>query len=351
MWAAMALIAMLFFLSVYGAFLGPKGAKEFFNSIPLAVYWISFILLLIVGIALFRRLLRVPALLLIHAGCVFVLAGALWGSVGGHELRQKLLKIDNLPSGLMRIFEGVFGIDKIPSGYMQIFEGRSDNRVISEDEQIRELPFYIGLKDFRIEHYKPDYLRVQNRQGDIWMFPVEIGTEYSLSPKYGTIILRVFENFKIQIDGENKVAVDDPGPGSNPALEIQINSPDGQATTRYVFERFPGHMHPDDELLLSYQRVISEYISELRVIRDGKVVTEKDIQVNYPLRYGGYHFYQQDYDHQAGRYTVLEVTSDSGLISVYAGYLMLCIGLCWHFWINKLSDKNKRTVNAGAKDE
>ena len=326
MWAAMVLIALLFFLSVYGAFLGPKKAKELFNSIPLALYWITFILLLVVGIALFRRLLRVPTLLLIHAGCIFVLAGALWGSVGGHKLQQKL-----------------FGIDKIPSGYMQIYEGHSDNRVISEDKEIRELPFYIGLKDFRIEYYKPDYLRVQNRQGKIWMLPVVIGAEYSLGPEYGTIkILRVFENFKIQIDGENRVAVDDPSPGSNPALEVQINTPDGQATTRYVFERFPGHMNPDDELFLSYQRVISEYTSELQVIRDGRVVAEKDIQVNHPLHYGGYHFYQLDYDHQAGRYTVLEVTSDSGLTAIYTGYLMLCIGLCWHFWINILSGKRKR---------
>jgi hypothetical protein len=345
MWIAMAFIAMLFFLSVFGAFLGPKKAKAFFNSIPLAVFWLTFIILLLVGIGLFRRLLRVPALLLIHAGCVVVLAGALWSSVGTHQLRQKLLKTDNSPFGLIRILKVVFGSNKIPSGYMQIFEGHSDNRVISEDEQIRELPFYIGLKDFRIEHYKPDYLYIQSRQGDYWRCPVEIGAEYVLSSKYGTIkILRVFENFKIQIKGEDRIAIDDPGPGYNAALQVQVNSPDGQVTTRYVFERFPGHMNPDDELLFNYQRVISEYISELQVIRDGKVVAAKDIQVNHPLHYGGYHFYQQDYDHQAGRYTVLEVTSDSGLVSIYAGYLMLCIGLCWHFWINKLSDKRSRTT-------
>jgi len=333
MWAAMALITLLFFLSVYGAFLGPKRAKEFFNSIPLTVFWLVFIILLIAGIGLFRRLIRKPALLLIHAGCIFVFAGALWGSVKGHTLRQKLL-----------------GIDKIPSGFMQIYEGHSDNRVISQDEQIRELPFSIGLKDFRIEHYKPEYLYIQSRQGDYWRCPVEIGAEYFLSPEYGMIkIIRVFENFKIPMQGKNRIAVDDPGPGSNPALEIQIVSPNGESTTRYVFEHLPGHMHPGDELSLTYQRVISEYISELQVVRNGKVVAEKDIQVNHPLRYGGYHFYQQDYDRQAGRYTILEVTSDSGLTCVYAGYMMLCIGLCWHFWINKLSGKGKQILKAEAK--
>jgi len=322
----MALIVLLFFLSVYGAFLGSRCAKEFFNGIPLAVYWVAFILLLVVGIFIFKRLLRVPALLLIHAGCIFILAGAIWGSGAGHEFRKNF-----------------FGIDKIPTGLMQIYEGRSDNRVILEDDKIRELPFYIKLRDFRLDHYKPDYLRILSRQGDSWMFPVEVDTDYSLGSEYGTIrIIRVFENFRINLEGDNRVVIDDTGPGFNPALEVQIQSPDGRIETRYVFERFPGHTHSEDELFLSYQRIISEYISELQVVREGEVVAEKDIQVNHPLHYGGYHFYQQDYDHQAGRFTILEVTSDSGLASVYAGYLMLCIGLCWHFWINKLSGEGRK---------
>ncbi len=333
MWVAMALIVLLFFLSVLGAFLGPQRAKDFFNSIPLAIYWIAFILLLGVSIALFRRLRRMPALLSIHVGGVFILAGALWGSVGGHALRQKF-----------------FGIDKIPTGFMQIYEGYSDNHVELEDNSIHELPFSIGLNDFRIEYYEQGYLHIQTRQGDYWRFPTEVGKEFFLGSKFGTVkILRAFENFKIPLEGENRAAIDDPGPGSNPALEVQIDSPDGQTITRYVFERFPGHMHPGDELFLSYQRVIREYISELHVIDDGRIAAEKDIQVNHPLHYGGYHFYQQDYDHQAGRYTILEVTSDSGLMIVYAGYLMLCIGVCWHFWIVKLS--GSRTFKTEPKGE
>ncbi len=326
---------MLFVFSIYGAFLGSQRAKEFFNSVPLAVYWMTFVLLLVVGIFIFKRLLRVPALLLIHAGCILVLVGSIWGSRAGHELRKKF-----------------FGIDKIPTGLTIIYEGNSDNRVILEDDRIRELPFYIGLKDFRIEHYKPEYLHVQTRQGDNWKFPVEIDTEYSLGSEYGTIkIIKVFENFKINLEGDNRVIVDDSGPGSNPALEVQIQSPDGRIKTRYVFERFPGHTHTDDELFLSYERIISEYISELQVIRDAGVVAEKDIQVNHPLHYGGYHFYQQDYDHQNARYTILMVTSDSGLALVYIGYIMLCVGVCWHFWINKLSGGEKQIFKTETKGE
>ena len=139
------------------------------------------------------------------------------------------------------------------------------------------------------------------------------------------------------MEGENRTAIDDPGPGSNPALEVQIEKPDDQTKTRYVFERFPGHMHSEDELFLSYERIISEYISELQVIRDGQVVAEKDIQVNHPLHYGGYHFYQHDYDKEAGRYSILSVVSDTGLYTVYAGYCLLCLGVLWRFWLRYIT--------------
>lgn len=335
MWAAMAFIVLLFFLSIYGAFLGSQRAKNFFNNVPLRIYWVAFVLLLAIGIALFKRLLRVPALLLIHTGCILILTGAIWGSEAGHKINKRL-----------------FGIDKIPTGRMKIYEGHSSNRVFLEDNNERELPFSITLKDFRLEHYKPEYLYIQSRQGDYWKCPVEIDTEFFLGPEFGSIqVIRVFENFRITIDGENKTIIDDSASGSNPALEVQIKLPDGQIKTRYVFERFPGHTHPEDKLYLSYQRIISEYISELQVIRDNRVVAEKDIQVNHPMHFGGYHFYQHDYDYLDGRFTILEVTSDSGLSAVFAGYLMLCIGVCWHFWISKLFCRANRTAGTESKDK
>jgi len=321
MWAAMVLILLLFFLSVYGAFIGPERAKVFFNSTTLGVYWVAFALLLAVGIVLFRRLLRVPALLLLHAGCILIVTGAIWGSEAGRSLQKKLL-----------------GIDIVPTGQMQIYEGYSDNRVILEDNEIRELPFYIKLKDFRIEYYQPGHIYIQTRQGDAaWEFPVEIGAAFQLGPQFGTVeIIKVFENFRIAIDGDSRTAVDEPWTGINAAIEVRTESPDGMVSTRYVFERSRVDIYPDAQLYMSYERVISDYVSELQVIRNGRVVAEKDIEVNHPLHFGGYHFYQHSYDAQAGQYTVLMVGPDTGLASVYGGFLMLCIGAFWHFWLRRL---------------
>ena len=137
MWVGLALIILLLFLSIYGAFIGAVRAKSFVNRLPLVVYWSAFVLLLITALVVFRRLVRVPGLLLIHLGCIVILAGAMWSSETGHKLQKKL-----------------FGIDKITTGQMSIYEGHSDNRVILEgDKQIKELPFSIELKDFQIEYY------------------------------------------------------------------------------------------------------------------------------------------------------------------------------------------------------
>ena len=325
-WVALALIVFLLFLSIYGAFIGAERAKSLVSRLPVVAYWSAFLLLLILGLVVFRRLVRVPGLLLIHAGCVFILAGAMWSSEKGHQIQKKL-----------------FGTDKITTGQMRIHEGHSDNRVILEDnKQIKELPFSIELKDFQIEYYKPAYLHIQTRDGQGWRIPVEIDTEFPLGPEFGTIkILRAFENFKITIEGESIKIIDDPQPGSNPAVEVQITSPEGQVTNRYVFERFGGHARPEDKFALSYRRVISDYISQLRVIKDNKVAAEKDIEVNHPLSFGGYHFYQHSYDSEAGQYTVLMVVSNTGLGVVYAGYWMLCAGVIWHLWLRHIVPRIK----------
>lgn len=326
MWVALVLVILLIILSIYGAFLGSYRAKSFFNSPALSAYWLAFMALLIAAFVAFRRLIRLPGLLLIHAGCIFILAGSLWGSGAGLKIKNQL-----------------FGTDKIQTGQMAILEGDAKNRITLEDSnQIRELPFHIKLKDFRIEYYKPEYLEIQTSQG--WgKIPVEIGSVWSIGPDFGTItIVKVFENFKISIDGDSKTIIDDPQAGYNPALEVRIKNPDGSVTTRYVFERFPGYIYPEDKFLLRYHKSVRDYISDIQVIKDGNVVAEKAIEVNHPLHFGGYHFYQSSYDTQAHRYTVLSVVSDTGLNIVYAGYMILGIGVFWHFWLRHIFTKRRQ---------
>ncbi len=78
---------------------------------------------------------------------------------------------------------------------------------------------------------------------------------------------------------------------------------------------------------------IREYKSELVVMRDGAEAVRKVIEVNDPLHYGGYHFYQSSYEPDGHRYTVLTVVSDRGLAAVYVGMGLLVVGMVWRCWV------------------
>jgi len=244
LWAALIIIILLIFFSIYGAFIGSERAQNFFNSPALVVYWFVLGLMLITGMTIFRGLIRTAGFLLIHFGCILVLLGAMLGSDAGHRLQQKLP-----------------GIDKIHRGQMLIYQGQESNKVITEkDSRIKELPFSIRLKEFRVDYYEPKYPR-----------------------------------------------------------------------------------QPQDKFLLSCRGAVRDYISSLAVIENDEIVAEKNVEVNHPLHYGGYYFYQYSYDTQAGQYSVFMVVSDTGLGLVYGGYVMLCAGVIWHFWLRDIFKKTRKT--------
>ena len=328
LWAGLLLILLLIVFSIYGAFIGAESAKEFFNSIPLSVYWLAFAILLISAIAQFRRLLCFRGLFLIHLGCIVVLAGGIIGSQAGFKVQDKL-----------------FGTDTIRTGQMVINEGTTERAVELEDGVIKMLPFAIKLVDFKIEYYQPGQLIIRTPKGEGFKIPAQEGQKYMLgvdstsSPQadLGSVeIVRRFENFKLAREGDKRIAIDDVNGGPNPALELLLKQPDGSETTKYVFERFPGHARPDDNLQFSYRRSVKDFLSDVEVVKDNKVVVRKSIEVNKPLHFGGYLFYPQGYDGDAGRYTVLGVTNDRGLGIVFLGYILLCTGVFWQFWLRHI---------------
>jgi hypothetical protein len=221
----LAVVITLIVLSVYGAFVGAERARELFNSVPMQMFWSAITIALVASLVLFPSLFKRPSLLLIHLGCIGVLAGSIWASETGHKIQKQL-----------------FGKEKIRSGVMVINEGKMDDKVIiPEQRRSVELPFHIGLKEFRVEYY------------------------------------------------------DTPGP-------------DGRQVPR-------------------------DYFSDVSVVKDSKVVKTKTIEVNKPLHYGGYYFYQRSFEERGGEYAVLAVVSDNGLSAVFTGYVLLVAGLFGRCWL------------------
>ena len=325
MFTALAVVMLAFILSIYGAFLGAEKAGVFFNSMALAVFWLLFLFLIAISPLIFKSILRSPALFLTHTGVAFILAGALWGSETAHNLRRN-----------------VFKIDKIYKANMLIYQGQDENRAVLEDNTVKDMPFSVRLNKFEIKYYQPEFLHIHSRKGDSWKIPVEIGKEFSLGKNSGTVqILKKFENFKITFKNNETTAIDSPTPGINPALQVQLKDPQGNVKTKYVFQNLSPHMKGNEDLVLSYNRVIADYISKVDIVKDNKIIASKDIEVNHPLHAEGYHFYQHSYDSEAGLYTILSITSDSGLYIVYTGYIMLCGAVFWHFWLRHIPKLKK----------
>ncbi len=318
LWAALVAIVLLTGFSIWGAFVGAEQAKAFFNSLPLAVYWWLFVLLLALGIVFFERLIRVPSSLLIHLGCIVVLIGAMWSSLGGHVLQKRL-----------------FGIDKIPRGQMYVPEKMQENRVfVADANDVRTLPFFVRLRAIHIDYYPGGTLAIRDKAtGRVWRLTAEPNAALTLSKDLGRVVVeRVYENFKVDV-ADGKVTTYDEPDGYNPAVEVRVCQPDGTTRLRRIFEQFPSKSQPDEPLDMSYMKVPSRFASDVDIVRDGAVVASKSIEVNHPLHYGGYYFYQHEFkDTGTSMYSVLTVASDSGLNAVYAGYAMLVLGLCWHFW-------------------
>ena len=323
-WTGLYVILLLTVFSVYGAFIGADNAQLFFNSIPLSVYWVVFTVLLIAAVIVFRRLSHLRGLLMIHIGCVLVLIGALWGSQAGYKIQDAILDTDT-----------------IRTGQMILYEGMTDNAVDTEQGEKKTLPFAVRLADFRMEYYEPGLLMILTSPNTAVTIPAEPGLKYTLSGDLGNIeIVRRFEHFKIIQQDDKRIAIDDPRNDPNPALELRLTKPNGSQTIRYAFERFPGHTRPKDDLQFWYYRMVRDFISDIEIIKDNTVLVRKSIEVNKPLHFGGYLFYQQSYDDEAGRFSVLRVTNDRGLWIVFGGYVLLCTGAFWHLWVRHLLRDN-----------
>lgn len=101
--------------------------------------------------------------------------------------------------------------------------------------------------------------------------------------------------------------------------------------------RTPDHGDMDDAMapelfLLRPVGDVSAYKSHVEVREGGRTVAAATIEVNDPLHWGGYHFYQHSYDSRNESYTILSVASDSGLAAVYLGMALLALGAFGRFW-------------------
>jgi hypothetical protein len=126
-------------------------------------------------------------------------------------------------------------------------------------------------------------------------------------------------------------------PAEVPAqLEIEIQSSQGNGTHRFAENGSEPMLLPDGRHVLAYvikRDEVKAYRSKLAVLEGGRPVLEKTIAVNDPLTYRGWSFYQANYRKEDPTYSGIQVVRDPGLPAVWAGLILLCVGVVYIYYV------------------
>jgi hypothetical protein len=173
--------------------------------------------------------------------------------------------------------------------------------------------------------------------------PFELGKKYNIGQTEQQVAITKFYpnfGFKEEVIKKSDEVV-------NPALFVEIDGPKGKFTEWVFSNTQASTAYPDGNFFLLYKeegKAIKDFKSKLRIVVDGKTVLAKTIEVNDPLTYKGYSFYQSSYDPKGGNYTGLQVAKDPGIPVVYAGFSSMCFGIIFIFYIKPFLRRKAKKV-------
>lgn len=258
-----------------------------------------------------------------------------------------------LAGGVIRVVWG-------ERGDVEFTEGETARAFASGDRMV-PLPFGIRLVDFQIETYAEsnvaaavtETLHARLRAGGgQWELPVAEGAEKRLEvpgrdgAAAQVFLVRVLQRIPdFVVNPSTGKAASRSDQLRNPALRVEVVH--GAVTNaQWVFALHPDfNLHGGSEaapLDLRYvirggqppgRQMVKDYRSTLEVLDGDTVVKKKTIEVNDPLSFGGYTFYQSGYNPDDPTWTSLSVVRDPGVPLVYTGFILLIAGLTVVFYL------------------
>jgi hypothetical protein len=91
---------------------------------------------------------------------------------------------------------------------------------------------------------------------------------------------------------------------------------------------------------------VRDYISTMTVLREGREVLTRKVEVNHPLIYGGYAIYQSEYDPRDPDFSGFEVVRDPGLWLVHAGFVLMMAAVAHVILVVPLVRRLRRRARA-----
>jgi hypothetical protein len=223
--------------------------------------------------------------------------------------------------------------------------------------------------------------------------PIAVGGELTLSDGAILRALAYFPDF--YFDLKTHTAATKSEVPNNPALEVTITAPGGSPQRQFLLAASPGvahgtgrgglafvpaggdsggHAEPgvvleltDDQGVrtarlvaahrdaiffgkkkaLTFERRGEEakaYVSRVTIVGGGREEA-KVVSVNAPITVSGWTFYQSNYDPRDPTYSGLEAVRDPGIPWVFAGFLLVCVGV--PYMVNLAPWLRRREQNAG----
>lgn len=264
-----------------------------------------------------------------HISILIILFGALIGIIFG---QKDYIKISKGQEVNFLIFRG----QKIPLG----FSLRLDDFIYNENIDSKEKLFvYQRPKSEKGTCDMHKGQASEKAQCLLAEIPVNMGIEQGIgNTGYRIKVVRYIPDFVM--DTSTKVVSSRSANADNPAVEVELKGPKGEIKSAWLFARFP-QMHQeisaDFKIIYNWApRRAKDFISKVTILKSGKEVLRKDIQVNAPLNFASYNFFQSSYDNQNLSWSGLQVVKDPGVPVIYAGFILLIIGLVMIFYIGPL---------------
>jgi len=214
-------------------------------------------------------------------------------------------------------------------GYMSLDEGSSQD-YFTTGQGDRKLGFNLKLDKFLLEWNEEPHHRISASVADrgiVKEFDAVAGKRYPISGSdYSLEIMHYIPDFYLDEEMRAGSRTDYP---NNPALRVKISQGD-EVEERWLFSKFPAfEIAKDGNIRLAYTNgaTIKSFKSLVEVLEGDRATLAEVIEVNRPLHYKGYSFYQASYDLARPHWTGIEVVRDPGVSLVYAGFIFLNLGV------------------------
>lgn len=221
----------------------------------------------------------------------------------------------------------------------------------------KTLNFAISLDDFKVEYYdEGDKISVYEKDGERfrYLFSINPTKKKEFQLPGGIRTIRILSR-NIYESPEEKIKI--------PYFEIAVEKPKQVKVMQDNNKNSPHHgvnmntfagviqliLSPGNPLFFDNNRygIVFEQEKEPKLFQSILSIYENNekkitspVMVNAPLTYKGYKFYQSNYNPENPDYSGILIVKDPGLPLVYIGFILICSGIIYIFYVKpKLIEK------------